>query len=198
MDLQEINQVTRYYSYNEYRDLVLSFAEHRITSGEQTPEHIDATVINAQRMKRIDKQCVINDELKRVIQSLTKRYTWLLLTEAWCGDSAQNIPVMAKMAEINSNIHLKVIFRDENPQIMDAFLTNGSRAIPKLIFIGNEQVIGSWGPRPRAIQEMVLNFKQAFPEATHDEFVTNLHLWYARDKTQAIQQEFTELLKHYH
>jgi hypothetical protein len=52
-----------------------------------------------------------------------------------------------------------------------------------------------WGPRPKAIQEMVSAYKQEFPNATHDEFVQQLHLWYARDKTNAIQNEFKELLK---
>jgi hypothetical protein len=79
---------------------------------------------------------------------------------------------------------------------MDAFLTNGSRSIPKLIIINKEsnEVVESWGPRPQAIQNMVINFKKEFPNADHDELVKNLHLWYARDKTNAIQDEFKVLL----
>lgn len=197
MELLEINQIKKAYSYQEYKELVVSLADRKKTSGEQTPEHIDATIINAQRMKRIDKQCNITDELKEVIQSISKKYTWLLIAETWCGDGAQCIPVIAKIADLNLNIELKIILRDENPSIIDIFLTNGSRSIPKLVFIHNEQVLGTWGARPKAIQKMVLDFKQSFPDATHDEFVTNLHLWYARDKTQAIQNEFIEVLKNH-
>lgn len=197
MELLEINQIAKPYTYQEYKELVVSLADRKKTSGEQTPEHIDATIINAQRMKRIDKQCNITDELKEVIQSISKKYTWLLIAETWCGDGAQCIPVIAKIADLNLNIELKIILRDENPSIIDIFLTNGSRSIPKLVFIHNEQVLGTWGARPKAIQKMVLDFKQSFPDATHDEFVTNLHLWYARDKTQAIQNEFIEVLKNH-
>lgn len=197
MELLEIKQLTKPYSYQAYKELVVSLADSKKTSGEQTPEHIDATIINAQRMKRIDKQCNITNELKEVIQSISKKHTWLLIAETWCGDGAQCIPVIAKIADLNPNIELKIILRDENPSVMDAFLTNGARSIPKLIFTHNEQVISTWGARPKAIQKMVLDFKKDFPNATHEEFVTNLHLWYARDKTQALQNEFIEVLKHH-
>lgn len=195
MELLNFDQITKPYAYNDYRDMVLAWGANKKCSGEATPEHIEATAINAQRMKRIDKQCVINDELSSVIKSISKPYTWLLLTESWCGDGAQCIPVIAKMAELNPLIKFELIFRDENLSIMDEFLSNGSRSIPKLLFRQNNDVIGTWGPRPKAIQQMVTEFKQANPNVSHDDFVANLHLWYARDKTQAIQNEFFELLK---
>lgn len=198
MELLTNFKINNPYSYNDYRDMVVLWGKNKQCSGEATPEHIEATIINAQRIKRIDKQCVINDELSAVIKSISKPYTWLLLTESWCGDGAQCIPVIAKMAELNPLINLQLIFRDENLSIMDEFLNSaGSRAIPKLLFIHNKEVIGNWGARPKAIQQMVKDFKQANPNATHDEFVVNLHLWYARDKTEAIQNEFNEILKQY-
>lgn len=190
----EIKQITKNYTYSEYKELVLKYADEQSTSGEQTIEHIKATEINAQRVKRIDKQCEINEELKNVVKKITKKYTWILITESWCGDGAQCIPVIAKIAELNSNINLKLIMRDENLSIMDKFLTNGSRSIPKLIFLEEENVIGTWGPRPKEIQKKVTEFKAANPNVSHEEFVTNIHLWYARDKTQAIQNEFIEIL----
>lgn len=196
MEPIHLNKIAHLYSYSEYKDLVLSLAENKTCTGEKTPERIEATIINAQRMKRIDKQCVINDDLKKDIQSLTKKHTWLLLTESWCGDGAQLIPVIAKMAELNSNISLHIILRDENLLIMDAFLTNGTRSIPKLLFIQNEEVLASWGPRPKTIQDKVIEYKKANPNASHQDFVTALHLWYAKDKTQAIQNEFKEIMRH--
>lgn len=195
MELLETYKITNPYSYSKYKELVFSLAEKKQCTGELTSSHIEATFINAQRMKRIDKQCEISDNLKKNIQSISKKYTWLLLVESWCGDGAQCVPVIAKMAELNSNIDLKLILRDENLPIMDTFLTNGSRSIPKLIFIHNDQVIGTWGARPKAIQQMVTEYKKANPNASHEEFVKNLHLWYARDKTQSIQNEFNDILK---
>jgi hypothetical protein len=153
--------------------------------------------MNAQRIKRIDKQCNLNEDLKIVLSGLHKKLYWLLITESWCGDSAQCTPVLAKMAAYHNNIDLKLVFRDENPEFMDAFLTNGNRAIPKLICLDAEKdkVIGIWGPRPAAIQKMVVDYKKGNPDVSHEEFVTNLHLWYARDKTNALQEEFVLLLR---
>lgn len=195
MELAEINKIKNPYSYTEYRDMVVKLAEQKKCTGELTPEHIDATVINAQRMKRIDKQCEIDNDLTQIINSISKKYTWILLVESWCGDGAQCVPVISKMAELNPNIELKLVLRDENPELIDAFLTNGSRSIPKLIFTHNNHVIDTWGARPKAIQKMVTEFKQANPNVSHEDFVLNLHLWYARDKTQSIQNEFKELLQ---
>ena len=184
------------YSYESYKVLVLKMAEEGLTSGEQTEEHIAATQINAQRMKRIDKQCVVQPELEALLKTVSKKMKWIVITEAWCGDSAQCIPVLAKIADASSYIELNLIFRDENPECMDAFLTNGSRSIPKLICLNEtgEEIVGTWGPRPEAIRLQIEEYKKNNPQVTHDEFVKNLHLWYARDKTNAIQMDFVRLL----
>jgi hypothetical protein len=180
------------FTYSAYRDLVIRLAETGATTGvEQTPERIEATKLNAQRMKRIDKQIQIREDLASLIQSINKRYNWTVIAEAWCGDGAQNLPVISKLASLNPNIELKIILRDENPDIMDQHLTKGSRSIPILICtdtFGVEFCI--WGPRPHKIAEMATNFKYAYPYASHDEFVKHLHLWYAKDKGESIQEDF--------
>lgn len=197
METIEQSQLTKTYTYNDYKNLVTTLAEQKSCTGEPTTERIEATHLNAQRMKRIDKQCVLNPELVNVLKEINKPVTWLLITESWCGDGAQCIPVIAKMAEQNSNINLQLILRDENLTIMDKFLSNGARAVPKLIFIQDKLVKDVWGARPKRIQDMVLEYKRINPNASHDEFVTTLHLWYAKDKTQSIQIEFTELLRQF-
>lgn len=196
MTLTVLDEIKQSYTYTAYRQIALDQADNGKTSGEQTIEHIEATKINAQRIKRIDKTCELNSDLRSSLKNLKGKYIWLVISESWCGDSAQCLPVIAKMAEANSNIDLKIIFREENPEIMNAYLTNGTRSIPKLLCVNEDtkEVIGTWGPRPKAIQEMVQVFKQENPTVSHDDFVKNLHLWYARDKTNAIQTEFTELL----
>ncbi|MEO6882885.1 MAG: thioredoxin family protein [Bacteroidia bacterium] len=192
-----VKSITRLYGYEEYKSFVISLANEHKSTGEQTNEHVAATLINSQRIKRIDKQCELNSELKNSLDLIKSRYQWIVITESWCGDGAQCLPVIAKMAKYNSLINLKIILRDQNLEMMDLFLTNGNRAIPKLICLdeNSNKIIGTWGPRPKIIQDMVVDYKNKFPEATHEEFVTSLHLWYARDKTQAIQTEFVELLK---
>lgn len=182
-------------SYPEYRDLVIQLAAEGKTSGEQNDEHIKATVINAQRMKRIDKQCELKPQLTELAAMVTDQYTWFVITEAWCGDSAQNTPVIAKIAEASPNINLRLLFRDQHPEIIDRFLTNGSRSIPKLICVNEitQALVGTWGPRPALIQDHVTEYKLLNPDSTKDEFNKNLHLWYARDKTIALQDEFLSL-----
>lgn len=188
-------KILYFYTYESFKELTLSLAERGRSTGDSSEEHIAATKINAQRIKRIDKQCIINPKLSEVVKQLRLKCTWIVLAESWCGDGAQIIPVIAKIAALNAHIELKIALRDDNQELMDAYLTNGSRAIPKLICIdkNSNQEIGTWGPRPAKIQQMVINYKMNNPGISHDEFVKNLHLWYAKDSTNAIQEDFINL-----
>lgn len=180
-----------------YKELVSHCAVNRSTTGsEPLPERIEATVLNAQRMKRIDKQVVIDETIAEEVKNLQDKWTWVVLAESWCGDGAQNIPVIAKIASYSPNIDLKIVLRDENPELMEKYLTNGSKSIPKLIcFKGQlEEEIGIWGPRPSGIQQMVLDYKKQNPNVPHDEFVKNLHTWYAKDNGQSIQSDLKKLI----
>ncbi len=182
-------------NYNEYRDKVLQLAAQGQTSGEQTKEHIQATLMNAQRMKRIDHQCVLKPQLAEIASQVSEKHTWYVITEAWCGDGAQNIPVIEKIANATPHLELRLLFRDEHPDIMSRYLTDGKRAIPKLICVhdASQKVIGTWGPRPALIQDRVTEYKLLNPSGSKDEFNKNLHLWYARDKTFSLQEEFLGL-----
>lgn len=185
------------YSYDEYKKLVLACAEMNTTTGnEKSTERIAATKINAQRMKRIDKQIQIREKIVSLVKNNCVDLGWILLAESWCGDGAQNIPIIAKIAALSDKIELKIILRDENPEVMDAYLSNGSRSIPKLICVNSneKQEVGTWGPRPVKIQQMVREYKALNPNVSHDTFVENLHLWYAKDKGEALQDDFEQLL----
>ena len=197
--MQVINfpEIKNSFSYEGYKSMVIAYAENGQTSGKESlPERIEATKINAQRMKRIDKQVVISNEIQEAMGSINERWTWLVLAESWCGDGAQNIPVIAKIAGLSPNVELKILLRDENHELMEAYLTNGSRCIPKLICINSEtkEEIGTWGPRPLRIQQMVKEYKAQNPDVPHDEFVRNIHLWYAQDKGESLQNCFEQLL----
>lgn len=196
METSVLQNITRSYNYTDYKNLVIKYAEEQMASGEQLPERIAATLMNAQRIKRIDKQCVINYNLHTILSQINRKLKWIVISESWCGDGAQCIPVIAKMAELNENIKLEFVFRDEYPDLIDSFLTNGSRSIPKLICMDeqNDTIKFIWGPRPKAIQDKVSELKASNQEITHDELVKNIHLWYAQDKTKSIQSEFIDLL----
>ncbi|MFP4090089.1 MAG: thioredoxin family protein [Cyclobacteriaceae bacterium] len=181
--------------YEQYLQLTDELLQQNKTTGpNQSPAMVEYTRMNERRMKRLNKIILLDSELKDKLQQVTTRWIWLVITEPWCGDAAQNVPVLAKMAEQNKNINLRLILRDENLDVMDAYLTNGGRSIPKLICLTPElEEIGTWGPRPEPVQQMVLDFKKE-ENGDYKVFVEKVQLWYARDKTQTMQSEMISLL----
>lgn len=168
--------------------------ENRTTGANQSQAMIEYTRLNDRRMKRLNKTLNLETPLVEKLKGISTPWIWLVLTEAWCGDGAQNIPVLAKMADQNENISLKVLLRDENLDIMDNYLTNGGRSIPKMICLTPDlEEIGTWGPRPKPVLQMVADFKK-IPDGDYKAFAEKVQLWYARDKAQAIQAELTDLL----
>jgi len=185
------------FTYNQYRELIDKLLERGRTTGDKDSEEIiHYTRMNVQRMKRQDKQISLNESLKEKLKNLGSDWIWLVITEGWCGDAAQNIPVINKMAEAAPNIELKFILRDEHPEIMDQYLTDGSRSIPKLVCLDAESLeeIGTWGPRPAVIQEKAMQWKDD-PEISKEEWAEKLHKWYADNKTEEQQKEFEQLIE---
>lgn len=183
-------------SYSEYRQLVEKLvAENTTTGNEKTEALAEYTKLNDRRMKRWDKTLKVSDEALQNIEQFNQKTIWLVLTESWCGDAAHVIPVINKIAELNDNIDLRLVLRDENPDLMDTFLTNGGKAIPKLIVIGeSENVINTFGPRPSVATKMVADYKAEHGALT-PEFKQDLQVWYNRDKGQSTVDDLVELLK---
>lgn len=64
-----------------------------------------------------------------------------------------------------AEIPTEVLIMEKHLDVMDAFLTMGGRAIPKVIFTDTGGfVLGDWGPRPAYIQEVMTEFKKANPD----------------------------------
>jgi len=182
--------------YEAYRSMIDDLLEEGKTTGtNHSDAMIDYTKMNVQRMKRLDKQVELSESLQEELEALDRKRIWLVLTEAWCGDAAQNVPVIAKMAEQTDNIDLKFILRDENLEIMDEYLTNGGRSIPKLVCLDAETLdeLGSWGPRPVEAQQKAMQWKKD-ESISKEEWAEKLHKWYASDKTEQLQDEFEELI----
>ncbi|MBC5994514.1 thioredoxin family protein [Pontibacter cellulosilyticus] len=185
-------------TYDAYRNLVEELVEQQQTSGnEQTEQRIAFTKLNLQRMKRVEKQFTMLPELKQLLQQNQPEWKWHVLVESWCGDGVQLLPAIAGIVAEIPSIALTVLLRDENPGLMDTCLSNGSRAIPKLICVdaATGERLFTWGSRPKAIQEQVLQFKENNPTASHDELVQQVQLWYAKDRSQALQQDLLELVQ---
>ncbi|MEQ9440084.1 MAG: thioredoxin family protein [Cyclobacteriaceae bacterium] len=184
-------------SYATYRHLIDSLlTEQKTTGNNQSDSYIEYTKLNVQRMRRLDKTTKLQPELLRQLEQVAQPWVWFVLTEAWCGDAAQSLPVLAQIAAASPHITLQLLLRDEYPEVMDAYPTNGARSIPKLICLNQDLVeIGTWGPRPAQAQQMLLNYKEKYGEhfqEHYQEFSEEVQLWYARDRTLAIQQELSE------
>lgn len=185
-------------AYDDFKALVAELVEQNSTTGnEQTELKIGFTKLNQQRMKRVEKQFSVLPELDEVLQQYQPKWQWLVLVEAWCGDGAQLLPAIAGIARQVPTIELTVVLRDQNPHLMDTCLTNGSRAIPKLICVDVEtgERLFTWGPRPAAIQEQVVQFKAENPGVDHETLVQQIQLWYAKDKSQALQHDLLQLVQ---
>ena len=183
-------------SYQTYRDLVQDLAKKRATTGpEQLESLINYTELNDRRMARWDKTLKISEETRETITNLDSNLVFLVLSESWCGDASPSLPVINKIAELNENIDLKIVLRDENLPLMDKFLTNGSRSIPKLSVwdMDKEAVVGEWGPRPSIATQMVDDYKKEHGKLTA-EFKQNLQIWYNKDKGQNTLEDLVQLL----
>ena len=183
-------------TYGEYRELVSDLATSDSNSGpEVTPSLVNYTQLNNKRMNRWDKTLKISEEIKNKVLSIKTKTTWVVLTESWCGDAAPSLPVMNKLAELNPNIELKIVLRDENLELMDLFLTNGARSIPKLVSLNSQtkEIISEWGPRSTAATKMVEEYKAEHGQLTA-EFKQDLQIWYNKDKGQDILNDLANLL----
>lgn len=184
-------------SYETYRTLVSNLlANGKATGPLQSEALTNYSLLNDRRMKRLNKTLQISEDTIATINSIKEPQTWLTITEGWCGDAAQNLPVINKIAAINPNINLKVVLRDENLELMDLFLTNGGRAIPKLIALDAEHnVIFTWGPRPSVATKMVVDYK-AKNGNLDAQFKQDLQVWYNKDKGKSVQEDIVRLLIH--
>ena len=183
-------------SYTEYRNLVSTLlTEGKSTGPNQSEDLLNYSKLNDKRMKRLDKTIQLTEETIAKIKDVKEPQTWLVLTEGWCGDAAQNIPVIHKIAAENPNINFKLVLRDENLELMDAFLTNGGRSIPKLIALNEEkEVINTWGPRPTTATQMVADYK-AKNGSLDAEFKEDLQVWYNKNKGENTQEDIISMLQ---
>lgn len=184
-------------AYNDYLTLIdEKIAQKASTGHEQNQMLTDFTKLNRARMKRLDKTQQILPELEIITKEITEKQVWLVLTESWCGDAAQNVPVLEKLAEMNPLIDLRLVLRDDNDELMQKYLTNGGKSIPKLIAVSAdlEKELFTWGPRPAAAQvevKRLLEENGGFNEKVKE----GIQIWYNHDKGISMQHELMELLK---
>lgn len=185
------------YSYSEYRNHVSHLLQDGLATGNTQSEDLTHyTTLNEVRMNRLDKTIKIPQVLKDRLAAINKEYILLVISEGWCGDAAQILPVINKIADENDNLELRIVLRDENDTLMDEYLTNGARAIPKLVVLEKDSlaVKGTWGPRPKGGAQLIADNKAQFGKVTA-EAKTELQKWYLQDKGLSTMEEITVLLE---
>lgn len=182
-------------SYNEYRVFVSEALQDNPQKLEIEDNMLPYATLNETRLKRLDKTTKIGEESIHKMQELRKSYIWLVITESWCGDAAQCLPILNKLAELSDLVDLRLVFRDQNLELMDLFLTNGGRAIPKLLVLDPEtkEVLNHWGPRPSGAVAYIENYK-ATHGALDEAGKEGLFKWYNENKGKQIEEEVVAMM----
>lgn len=181
-------------NYEAYKVLVRDLVQHKKSTGTDTSEErIALTKLNASRLKRLDKTISISETALEHFRNIPSQQTWLLIAESWCADAVQTVPVLHKITSVNPNLNLKIVLRDENEELMNHFLTNGARSIPKLLILDEgHDVMDVWGPRSVNATQLVVNYKRehGLIDAT---FKQNLQMWYLKDGGKSIVEDLVSL-----
>lgn len=193
------NAIQNSFSYAEYRKLASDLVAQGKPTGHDLSEALaHYAELNETRMNRLEKTITLTDAVIQTLQNSSKNFIWLVLAESWCGDAAQILPVLNKMSEASNTIQLNIVLRDDHDALMQLFLTNGAKSIPKLIILDAQtlNVVADWGPRPLGAKQLIEEYK-----ATHgvvDETgKIELQKWYLHDKGISIQQEISEIMRQF-
>ncbi len=193
----DLSYVDKSISSEQYLELMESLVnEEKSTGQNQTEAYPNYTKLNAQRMRRIMKTASLSERTIGLLSDITESQHWFVLTESWCGDAANSIPFFIKMETVNPLIKLHFLLRDENLELMDQYLTNGGRSVPKVIATdqaGNH--LGDWGPRPLEAQRIYDDWRNSEVRAPYQEIQITLQKWYNQDKGRSLQYEWTNELK---
>jgi len=183
------------FSYNSYRQQIADELA-RPPADESALKMRPYIQKNAELMDEYERDYKLSDQLKATLEHAPAT-TWLVLTEGWCGDAAFNVPMLAIIEKaLPEKVQLRILLRDRNLELMDAHLTDGGRSIPKLIVLNEDlQELGTWGPRPEALQVLMKSWKNE--GLSLKEIIPMVHKWYNADATVSMQKELETLVKSY-
>lgn len=171
--------------------------EVQLDERNENEKILNYVYLNIKRMKRIAKQYEPAPYLVKLVMKINRPITWLAITEGWCGDAAHVLPILDSLSKLSFKPKLKIILRDENPELMEDYLTNGSRSIPKVLaFDEDGQLISQWGPRPNSAQLMVESFMNGVSEyANYQELTEAVQKWYHYDRYLTFESEIIEFIE---
>lgn len=156
--------------------------------------YMDYTKLNQARMNRWMKTAELSPEVLTAATNITEPRQWIVITEPWCGDAAHIVPFIEKAAAVNPLVSVTYELRDSEPYLIENYLTNGSKSVPKLIIRDEAgKDLGVWGPRPAACQELYRRLIQE--KADFETLKTELQKWYNNDQGREIQKELAALVR---
>lgn len=185
-------------SHDEYFELAKNIIDRAEKQKPYDNEaYLNYTISNIQRAEKIIRNFQLDKKLYNNLSDGIQDWTWVLLTEPWCGDSSFIEPVLYAMSiAAAGEIDFKILLRDENQEIMNQFLTNGGMAIPMLVCLDKElNVLGTFGPRPTALQEQFSEWQKDGMVAVLEDKIKLTYRWYHKDKNESIQKEFIRLVR---
>ncbi len=182
--------------YKEYLGLFEKIIDNRLSDSAPYNDHtyLHYTKLNYSRMKRWEKTLVLDENLVEIVKGISDFQRWIIIVEPWCGDAAPTVPFLIHLAQQNPLIQYNLQLRDEEPFLINSYLTNGSKSIPKLIVQdGAGSDLFTWGPRPLAAQKVVDELKAA--NVDFETSVSQLQDWYNKDKGVELQKELLVLFR---
>ncbi|MFV0140323.1 thioredoxin family protein [Empedobacter falsenii] len=180
-------------TYEDYITRVEDELENEIEN-DDPKEYVQYYALGLQRMNRVYKTFKLNPAQETRIKSTANNFKLLIITEGWCGDASQILPVVERFAN-DLNVSTHYIFRDENMDLMEKYKTNGAASIPIIIGVNedNEEAF-RFGPRPKAGMEMLARFKNNPDKYSADEFHEDLQHFYNKNKGEDIVNEILDLI----
>jgi hypothetical protein len=167
--------------------------EMAFRAGQPFDHFLDEADENRALWHAMAERAPLHDEAARRIEASDGCWRLLVLADDWCGDAVNTIPVIERLAQAANNLELRIIPRDRYPELRDRHLTNGSRSIPIVVLLDESGTPrGSWGPRPRQLQERVLGELNRLSRTDRYRMVRT---WYARDRGASTAQEIAGLVK---
>jgi len=183
-------------SAQEFMEFTSSIFERKSKEKPYDNEnYLNYTKSNFRWSKRMAKSFEITPQQQEILQNIEKPMLWILLNEPWCGDGAFTQALLNQIAIASEGkITLQILLRDKNPEVINNFLTNGGMAIPKLIVLDkNYQLITTWGPRPKKLQDQLEGWKKD-ENFDNTAKIHRVYEWYIKDKNQSAQEEIFELI----
>jgi hypothetical protein len=167
-----------------------------LEGGVYEEKYAEYLSLNRTRFNRNYKTFKPSEAFLKASHRISFRTHWIIITEPWCGDAAQSVPVLLRLIEQIPSASYSLTLRDQG-SLIDQYLTNGGKGIPKVI-VRDEQGIDLlvWGPRPQELTQLFHHAKDSGveKEALH----VQLHTWYGQDKGLSVQQEVSDKLNLLH